>query len=285
MRFDAFMRSALYDPERGYYRGKRDPFGAEGDFYTAAQVQPLFGRVIAAEIETLAPGEPVFELGPGRREMAEALGTKYTGIDIEDQLPARLDGVVFANEFFDALPVRLVLNEAGEFHEGMVEDGEIRSGPVLDAESLGYVRRYWPRVPDGGRLEIACEALDWIRRLAGRMRRGIALFIDYGYTTAETIRFPRGTLMSYRRHIALDSVLTRPGEQDITAHVPFDAMIDHAVECGFRFVRMETLASLVLRNVERNSGLVTSLQDRQQLKTLLFGMGETFRCVLLEKRT
>ena len=35
MPFHRFMEAALYHPEFGYYRRKRDPFGAGGDFYTA----------------------------------------------------------------------------------------------------------------------------------------------------------------------------------------------------------------------------------------------------------
>ena len=54
----------------------RDPFGKEGDFYTASQLQPVFGRLVAAAIRQCrgALGEPpdftVVEWGAGRGEMA-----------------------------------------------------------------------------------------------------------------------------------------------------------------------------------------------------------------------
>ena len=71
--FHRFMEVALYHPEHGYYRRtRRDPFGREGDFFTAEQVQPVFGLLIAARIRTLFRdmGEPadftVVELGAGR---------------------------------------------------------------------------------------------------------------------------------------------------------------------------------------------------------------------------
>ena len=41
--FRRFMEVALYHPEHGYYRRPRDPFGKRGDFFTAEQVQPVFG--------------------------------------------------------------------------------------------------------------------------------------------------------------------------------------------------------------------------------------------------
>jgi SAM-dependent MidA family methyltransferase len=126
--------------------------------------------------------------------------------------------------------------------------------------------------------------------LASRMSTGWLLAIDYGITRRELIRFPEGTLMSYRRHIASDDVLSEPGDRDVTSHVNFDALRAHATECGFREERFETLASLLLRIGEDDA--FTSALDapepmaaglRMQLKTLLYGMGETFRAVLWRK--
>ena len=54
------MEVALYHPEHGYYRRPRDPFGKHGDFFTAEQLQPVFGILIAARIRQLfrEMGEP-----------------------------------------------------------------------------------------------------------------------------------------------------------------------------------------------------------------------------------
>src|SRR5262245_26066168 len=108
------MQAALYHPEYGYYRRPgSDPFGKEGDFFTAEQLQPVFGILIAARIRTLyrEMGSPadfeVVELGPGRGEMAEAL-EKVKLVPIDGAMPGAFQGVVFSNEFFDALPVHRV---------------------------------------------------------------------------------------------------------------------------------------------------------------------------------
>src|SRR5574340_1689479 len=77
IRFSRFMEAALYHPEHGYYRRTRDPFGRHGDFYTAEQLQPVFGMLVASRIRGLwrEMGSPadfeVVEPGAGRREMAE----------------------------------------------------------------------------------------------------------------------------------------------------------------------------------------------------------------------
>jgi len=95
--------------------------------------------------------------------------------------------------------------------------------------------------------------------------------------------------MSYRRHTALDDVLADPGERDITAHVNFTAMMELGAACGLVTERFETLASMMLATGEADQfaaalgGGEDDVRLRGQLKTLLFGMGETFR-VLLQRR-
>jgi SAM-dependent MidA family methyltransferase len=45
--FARFMEMALYDPERGYYRGPVPRPGRGGDFLTAPEASPIFGRTVA----------------------------------------------------------------------------------------------------------------------------------------------------------------------------------------------------------------------------------------------
>ena len=53
----------------------------------------------------------VVELGAGRGEMAEALGEfRYIPVELRSgKLPRDIRGVVFSNEFFDALPVHAAI--------------------------------------------------------------------------------------------------------------------------------------------------------------------------------
>ena len=309
--FRRFMEVALYSPEGGYYRRRgshegsgADPFGKGGDFFTAEQIQPVFGILIAARIRQLyrQMGEPrdftVVELGAGRGEMEEALAEwRYVPVEVgRGELPGSFDGVVFANEFFDALPVealayregtfreqRVALNEAGAF---VWREGGAASEPVAD-----YLARYFPAPEEGRWYEVNREALAWMERVGRSLRSGFVLTIDYGYTRAEAVRFPAGTLMGYHRHTARENVLERPGERDITAHVNFTALAEHGARCGLRTLSLETLASTLLAAGEEDqfaraleaAGPAEELRRRMQLKTLLFGMGETFRVLLQEK--
>jgi len=299
--FHRFMQAALYDPVHGYYRRARDPFGKQGDFYTAEQIQPVFGILIAARIRMLyqqmgAPADfTVVELGAGRGEMADAFAQwRYIPVDIAaGELPERFRGVVFANEFFDALPVEQVTFGEGCFRElrvGWDQRFVWTAGAPVREEVAEYLRCYFPPPQEGAVFEVNLEALAWLERIARALESGFLFTIDYGYTRAESARFPRGTLMSYRRHHADEDVLEDPGARDITAHVAFTALQEHGARLGLAAAGFETLAQTLLRAGEPDefaAALAASteaeeLRRRLQLKSLLFGMGETFRTLLQE---
>jgi SAM-dependent MidA family methyltransferase len=50
MTFDRFMEIALYDPERGYYATDAARTGRHGDFLTAPEAHPIFGRTLARTV-------------------------------------------------------------------------------------------------------------------------------------------------------------------------------------------------------------------------------------------
>lgn len=77
--FARFMELALYHPELGYYLGAELRAGKQGDFLTAPELSPLFGRVVARQLLQVweALGEPaefvVTEYGAGRGRLAHAI--------------------------------------------------------------------------------------------------------------------------------------------------------------------------------------------------------------------
>lgn len=305
--FARFMELALYHPALGYYSRPRDPFGAGGDYYTNSQLQPVFGRLIAQQIAEWKarlddpPHFTVVELGAGRGETAREVRARLPAIGYEEVerstggLPVCFAGVVFSNEFFDALPVHVArFSDAGWTETVVGLEGEKLvwmdrglSSPALES----YLQSFVPSPAPGQIAEVNLHALEWLDRIAQSLERGFVLTIDYGYTARETLRFPEGSLMSYRRHRAYQDVLAAPGQRDVTAHVNFTALVQHGESLGLQASPLMTQAEFLLsigRADEFQSALAASSEPeahrhRMLLKTLLYGMGETFRVLIQEK--
>ena len=144
--------------------------------------------------------------------MAEAFAEwNYVPVDIDSgAMPENFVGAVFSNEFFDALPVDAAVYQNGAFHEQKVAlaDGEFRwhTGEVFGETAERYLRRYYLPPQEGCWYEVNLEALAWLTRMAETLTKGYVLSVDYGFTRAESVRFPAGTLMGYRRHTAREDV-------------------------------------------------------------------------------
>ncbi len=158
--------------------------------------------------------------------------------------------VVLSNELVDAFPVHIVEKRDEQLYEVFVDvqrDG--RFCEVLDEPSrpevAGYLDTYkipWRTFEDGWRAEINLDALRWIQRTAGMMRKGFVLTIDYGDKAKAlyTAWRKRGTMLCYFKHQANEQPLLHPGKQDITAHVNFSALIEEGRRLGMRLHRFTT---------------------------------------------
>ena len=204
--------------------------------------------------------------------------------------------ILFANEFFDALPVDIV------DHRGSVRVAEEQGRLFEDfvppsAAELEYIDRYSVHPQPGERVEVSVASLDWMNRIAQLLnqRRGFAMFIDYGYTREQQLAGRhRDTLMTYRQHRATPSPYEAPGEQDITAHVNFTALRTRAVEQGLTDVALLTQTQLLL-GIGEETQFADAFQDCRlpqerakvalQLRHLLSPeeMGEKFHALLLSR--
>ncbi len=135
--------------------------------------------------------------------------------------------IVFANEFFDALPVEIVSGQ-NEIRVGVDHAGNFVEQQVPARQDLlDYIDRFSVRPEEGSRVEVNLAAIDYMRRVASLFddRRGFAVFVDYGYTREEQQAGRHlDTLMTYRQHQAGANPYEAPGEQDITTHVNLTAL-------------------------------------------------------------
>ena len=81
--FSRYMELCLYAPGLGYYSAGHRKFGAGGDFVTAPEVSPLFGRCIAHSCAAAldAVGGGIVEFGAGSGRLAVDLLGELAAID------------------------------------------------------------------------------------------------------------------------------------------------------------------------------------------------------------
>lgn len=161
--------------------------------------------------------------------------------------PGEIVGVLYSNEFFDALPVHLVGRradgEAGSGAEGLVEWHVKRAaaggfvlepGPPSTPELALHF--HWLGVQPGAgcRQELSLAAPAVARALARRLARGYVLTLDYGYESVELYAPWRreGTLAAFRDHAPQVDPLAQPGLTDLTAHVDLGALARALAEGG-----------------------------------------------------
>jgi len=352
--FREFMQSALYDPENGYYNTERLKIGPAGDYYTSSNVHAAFGAILANYFLEIWARRPLtlVEMGAGtgqlaldiltalrdehqhvfpdtrycivetspvmrtrQREKLAIFSQQVAWLDMDDLAP--MEGIIFSNEFVDALPVHRI-----RFHKNSLEELYV-TAPELPASSLDlggldssdeegrlvlawakpsiprlteYIRLMKVSLAEGQIIEVNLDAVDWLERLAGVLLAGFLITIDYGDIAAHLYApdRPKGTLRCFYKHQLLDSPLERIGDQDLTASVNFTALMEYGKAAGFETVSYERQSAFLMRNglIDRisamhgGSGSVEDLKERLSLKNLFVpgGASDNFRVLIQRKR-
>jgi SAM-dependent MidA family methyltransferase len=284
-----------------YYYATRDPLGTAGDFTTAPEISQMFGEMIGAALADSwkragAPADAIYvELGPGRGTLAaDALrllrSAGFSGdVHLVETSPVLRDSqrqavpeaiwhqsigdlparplLLVANEFLDALPVRQHVHG-------------IERRVTVAAGGLAFDR-------DGEIVETSPARDEAVNGIATCLAAtgGVALFVDYGHGRSAA----GDTLQAVRRH-GYAPVLASPGEQDLTAHVDFEAVARTARDAGASATPLISQGEWLLRlgiearaqslsraNPDRASNIQTALErliGRDQ-------MGELFKVLAI----
>ncbi|NNF16607.1 MAG: SAM-dependent methyltransferase [Gammaproteobacteria bacterium] len=152
------------------------------------------------------------------------------------------DGIVFGNEVIDAMPIERFCWRGGDSiqQDCVVESNgklQLISAPASAAiaervTELHAQQGDWP-VPYVSELRPGLG--DWLHSVTAGLRRGVAMFVDYGTHAGEYYHAQRtsGTLLCHYQHRAHTDVMRWPGLQDITAWVDFSALYRAATMLGF----------------------------------------------------
>ena len=224
--FRDFMEMALYYPELGYYSSGDEKIGKAGDFYTSSSLTPVFGAMVAKQVEEMWQvldkhpftiveygagtgllchdilaylknnkelfdqlSYSIIEKSPGMRHKQKMhLEEKVSWYDsIEEAGP--ISGCVLSNELVDNFSVHQVVME-DQLMEVFVDykDDFVEIMRPASTALTDYLRELQVSLPKGFRTEINLEAPKWLEQIAGALTSGFVLTIHYGYSSAELYR-------------------------------------------------------------------------------------------------
>ncbi len=330
--FARFMETALYHPRLGYYsqNERTDDYYTSVDVHPIFAI--LWARYFFKEWEKKFSGQNIrlIELGAGaglladkilneckkfpefyekisyvavetselRRQAAEknlSQHARFKTASAFDFPENSIQGFIFSNEFFDALPVRRAVKKNGRLSEIFV-DGSLKE---TVREASPELRRYfeWLKIEpaEDCKAEAHLQAREWMAKIARSLQKGLVASIDYGMSARELYSEERteGTLLGHYRHQTNRDFFERIGEQDLTAHVNFTALIQEGEERGLGTRSFQTQSQFFLENgmedlmeaVNRETDPRAKLKASAAVKSLIHpeGMGGTFKVLLQEK--
>jgi SAM-dependent MidA family methyltransferase len=228
--FREAWQQALYGPD-GFYRRERPA----AHFRTSVHASPLFGQALARLASQLELTQ-VVDVGAGSGELGKVLracGLTVVDIELDNDLPEQLTGLVIANEWLDNIPCEIAeWDDEGVPHYLLAD---LTPGRAVSGDDLRWLEQWWPGNPAepgtparpgearvrGGRAEIGrareqCWA-DVVRRLTPG---SLAIAVDYGHVLPG--RPPYGSLTGFRNGRECEP--TPDGTCDITAHVALDSV-------------------------------------------------------------
>lgn len=245
--------------------------------------------------------EPSARRRSWQQEVLREFGPKVRWLDTElSSSASEFNGIIFANELLDALPVRRMGWDAKApswFEWGVTySDGKFiwskLPGAVQAAEWCDLPQELLAVLPDGFTTEICPAAENWWTAAAKSLRSGWLLTLDYGLVAEEFFAPQRaqGTLRAYRRHRSDGDVLSDPGTRDLTAHVNFSQVQKAGEATGLTTSRFTTQAEFIMGIAQQfwpaalQAGQWSPRQTRE-LQTLMHPehLGRAFR-VLVQTR-
>ncbi|MDV7765206.1 class I SAM-dependent methyltransferase [Peribacillus sp. CSMR9] len=333
-----YMDAVLYTPNIGYYVRQKKKIGSKGDFYTSGNVGDAFGRSLARWfvylIKMCGVSPRIIEVGAGDGKLAydilvfiketepliwESLtyilvdGSPYhrkiqqerVGMFKQAVSAASLEnwtnvnGIVFSNELFDALPVHVIEKYEGALVEIFVAEKEgdlveVRE-PLVNPDILAYLTDRAITLIEKQRYEVPLKMVQEYEKIVSRIESGILLTIDYGYTEREW-KEPahlQGSLRGYYQHEMIKDALMYPGDMDLTTHIHFDTLIGIGKRRGFFDQGLYIQNEFLLK-----TGILEELKDHKEtdpfsetakrnraIRGLIFpgGYSEHFRVLLQSK--
>lgn len=309
--FATFMELALYAPGLGYYTNGLTKFGPRGDFITAPELSPLFGKCISHALNDFTQ---ILEFGAGTGALAKSILDTHQSLEkywiLEPsselqtrqkdtlknyrdkinwltELPQHFSGAIIANEVIDAFPATKFLWKDDTVYEYFVTEKDqqfiFATEPSENKTLINFVKDL--HLPNDYSSEMHLWLKPWVKSISEFLQSGALLIFDYGFPRHEFYHPERsmGTLMCHYQHRAHTDPLLHLGEQDITAHVDFTAIAEAAVDNNVDVMGYTTQAGFLLENKLLDFADPENDTSAIKMLTLPSEMGELFKVIALTK--
>ena len=337
--FSEFMNLSLYHPDYGYYTNKSNIFGDQGDFMTSPITSSMFGECISNEfiniIRSLSKPS-ILELGGGDGSLAisifkylkkkKSLPDKYIILEISENLinyqkervkkefpndynifkwitnleDIKINGLVIANEFFDALPTERFRINNSKLETLYIESNNQSFNYTWDESSDDFANELSRAknnhnidFSDGYVSELNLNNSKWIKAIDKCIESGVLFVIDYGYASKEYFLHDRsdGTLVCIHEHKSNFDPLSNIGNQDISSFVNFSHLKNLSLNTDLTVSGFLPQSSFLINlnildiHQSKNYGDDEALIESNKLKNILLPntMGELFKVLVMQK--
>ncbi len=334
--FADFMQMALYQPGFGYYSSGTHKFGKQGDFVTSPELGDLFAKCMARQFKQVLDQVDtaiILELGAGtgqfcfdclleldnlnslpknyyileisadlqhrQNDLIQSLPNHLRGLVswIKQPLKEKFNGIIFANEVLDALPVEVFKFENHDYQQMSVsldgEDSFKQNWQAMPESLKAQIQAKELNLTNGYVSEFAPSLSAWLKTITQSLQQGVVLFVDYGYERNAYYHPQRnqGTLVCFMHHQANFDYFANVGIQDMTAFVDFTAVVEAGDQCGLDIDGYTTQAHFLMSlGIEKMLGDSESnythyYKNTTQMKKLVMPneMGEKFKVIAMTK--
>jgi NADH dehydrogenase [ubiquinone] 1 alpha subcomplex assembly factor 7 len=320
-----YMSDCLLSPKYGYYNLK-NTIGSKGDFITSPEISQIFGELIGLSFvnywhQSLKPTLPIIaDIGGGKGTMlkdslrainqvdknlrklirpifiesSSTLITKQKEIVPDStsfkniyEIP---DGflMLYANEFFDALPIHQFIKIKNNWHERLIDiDSDNNLKFVYNNKPSLYEKIFPKYLKNNKVIEFCPSAINIISSLTKRILAsgGIVIIIDYALSDDDKF----GSLQAVKGHKYIDP-LSNPGNSDLSSKVNFSIISNIAKELNANVhgpIKQKTLlknlgidirCQQLIKNNPRHKNNILSEYKRLTSNT---EMGDLFKAIAI----
>jgi len=272
------------------------------------------GSFAASLLESLKADHPdvfrstryiVVEISPDARQRISTRVSEFMNkvdFSTSSSLEQINPGVIFSNEFLDALPVHRLKTVKGELLELYIDVSQECKfvwlpGPLSTPRLQEFITEYAIQLVEGQSLEINLQAEDWLKNVSRTLEAGYIVTVDYG-AESQDLYDPQhrydGSLRGFSKHAFVSDLLSAPGEYDITSTVNWTQVksVSRSLGLGInefasldRFLMQSGLLEILEQQMNKASSDAQKLALSTAAREMILpgGMAASFQVLIAER--